>query len=123
MLSSPIPVLLLIAPAGNDQAGSLLVSGCNYTAASIIDNPYNHYQKIQDSKVQIDILAMLQFSIAVGVILAVAMWALYFWLKKSGKLKTQEERLNELWDCAARNQGFADFEDFARSHQKDSKTS
>lgn len=72
---------------------------------------------------QIDILAMLKFVIGVGVIIAVAMWGLYFWLRRTGRLKTQEERLDELWDQAARNQGFRDFEHFARSNQKDGKKS
>lgn len=71
---------------------------------------------------QIDILAMLQFVIVAGIILAVALWVLYFWLRKTGRLKSREEHLDELWDCAARNQGFRDFEDFARSHQKDGKS-
>lgn len=33
-----------------------------------------------------DILAMLQLAIAAGVILLVAAWGLYYWLKRTGRL-------------------------------------
>lgn len=33
-----------------------------------------------------DILAMLQFMIGVGIILVIIVWLLYAWLKKTGRL-------------------------------------
>lgn len=38
-----------------------------------------------------NVLAMLQFAIAVGLILLVGMWILYLWLKRSGRLEKRDE--------------------------------
>lgn len=35
---------------------------------------------------EMNILAMLQFAIVAGVILLVAAWGIYFWLKRTGRL-------------------------------------
>ena len=39
-----------------------------------------------------NVLAMLQFVIAAGLVLLVGAWAIYFWLKHTGRLKSRITR-------------------------------
>lgn len=71
---------------------------------------------------QIDILAMLQTAIATAVILGIGMVGLYAWLRSTGRLKSQEEKIDELYEQAARNQGFESMKDFVESYERDGKT-
>lgn len=58
-----------------------------------------------------NILAMLQFAIAVGLVLLIAMWGLYVWMKRTGRL-TKSRVVDELLEQAVRNQGYKNLDDF-----------
>lgn len=43
----------------------------------------------EEEEEKMNVLHMLQFSIGVGLILIVAAWGLYVWLRRTGQLKTK----------------------------------